>query len=299
MRLIVFILTVILTTTSISLVRAESRLSWSQQPGSLALTDGEHIVWQFNHGTEQSKPHFHPLNLRGGKTLTWQSPPDHPWHYGLWFSWKYINGVNYWEESRESRRSDGRTSWDEVKITRNDDYSAKFKLDVCYHVDDQPVVLTEQRIIDVSSPNDDGSYTIRWDATFTATADEVVLDRTPLPGEPHGEIFGGYAGLSVRLSKAASEFQATSPEVPINEQPERLRFCARSVDYAGSIDGTEGGIRITDHPDNVNSPTPWYIIHNTKTPMTFFSPTVIQQAPMRLTRGESFRLRYEIVVHYQ
>ena len=29
--------------------------------------------------------------------MTADRPPDHIWHHGLWFSWKFINKVNYWE----------------------------------------------------------------------------------------------------------------------------------------------------------------------------------------------------------
>jgi len=28
---------------------------------------------------------------------------DHVWHLGYWFSWKYINGVNYWKPADAKR----------------------------------------------------------------------------------------------------------------------------------------------------------------------------------------------------
>lgn len=292
--------------------RAETPLSWADKPGSLALVQGQDIVWQFNFDQRLSKPYFHPLNLPGGKTLTWASPPDHPWHYGLWFSWKYINGVNYWEEERQSGHSDGRTTLHSISVTHRPDFSARFELDLEYHVPDHPPVLVEHRVIEVSPPSDDGGYSIDWAGTFVAQAEKVILDRTPLPNEPGGEVFGGYAGLSVRLAKAAAEFKITSSQQPTgeqsgrehadskqvgSEQPERMRFRALSVDYSGSLDGTAGGITIVDDPENINSPSPWYVIRNTTTPMTFFSPTVIQLAPMTLARGDSFGLHYRIIVH--
>ena len=54
------------------------------------------IIWQYNFNNRFGKPYFHPVRVKNS-TLTCVSPPDHPWHLGLWFSWKYINGVNYWE----------------------------------------------------------------------------------------------------------------------------------------------------------------------------------------------------------
>lgn len=282
---------------SAAVCRADSPFSWTRTDGSLALEHNQQIVWQFNYDKQLTKPHFHPLNLPGGKTLTWRSPPDHPWHYGMWFSWKYINGVNYWEEDRQTHTSQGRTSLHKIVVTPHTDHSAKFELELNYQGTDQSTVLSENRIIHVSQPRGDGGYTIDWDATFTAQAEQVTLDRTPLPNEPGGEVFGGYAGLSLRLAQEAADFRATSSDQEFDQQPERMRFRASQVDYSGSIDGIEGGITIVDDPANINSPTPWYVIRNTKTPLTFFSPAVIQQSPMNLSRGDSFRLHYQIIVH--
>lgn len=285
-----------------AMCRAESPLSWADKPGSLALVHGQDIVWQFNFDQQLSKPYFHPLNLPGGKTLTWASPPDHPWHYGLWFSWKYINGVNYWEEDLQTGHSAGLTTLQDITVTRNDDFSARFELDLEYHVPDHPPVLVEHRDISISPPNDDGGYTIDWTGTFVARAEQVILDRTPPPPDSDGNASGGYAGLSVRLAKEAAEFKTTSSqqidsEQAVGDQPERMRFRALSVDFSGLLDGTAGGITIIDDPENVNSPSPWYVIRNTTTPMTFFSPTVIQLAPMTLVRDDSFQLHYQIIVH--
>ena len=36
-----------------------------------------------------------------GTTLTWFQPADHRWHRALWFTWKKINGIVYWEENAE------------------------------------------------------------------------------------------------------------------------------------------------------------------------------------------------------
>src|SRR5512143_2167480 len=65
---------------------------------TLAWRNGTNIVWQYNFDSRQGKPFFHPLTGADGRVLTNFKPEDHPWHYGLWFSWKYINHVNYWEE---------------------------------------------------------------------------------------------------------------------------------------------------------------------------------------------------------
>src|SRR5205823_405006 len=41
----------------------------------------------------------HPVTTPSGFTLTLFEPHDHVWHRGLWFTIKFINGENFWEES--------------------------------------------------------------------------------------------------------------------------------------------------------------------------------------------------------
>ena len=272
-------------------------LGWRRTDTALTLLRGDEVVWQFNFGSDQGKPFLHPVNLPRVGTLTWEAPPDHPWHHGIWFSWKLINGRNYWEENRKTGQSDGRTTWRNVKIRQGEDHSARIEMDLNYHPPDKPPVLTERRVVEISPPDSDGGYRIDWTATFTAGDQQVVLDRTPLPHEPGGKSYGGYAGLSVRLAKNAAHFKVVESEQQVNQQAERLRFKARAVDFGGSIDDTDGGIAILDHPKNLNAPSPWYVIRNTKTPMTYFSPAVIQRGPHSLAAGEAFTLRYRILVH--
>ena len=78
---------------------------------------GTAVVWQFNYKTEEGKPYFHPITVAGSPALTDFRPADHPWHRALWFSWKYINGVLYWEEDRKTGKAPGETELTGVKVT--------------------------------------------------------------------------------------------------------------------------------------------------------------------------------------
>jgi len=273
---------------------SEEALSWARSDDSLALMRDDQIVWRLNFDAKQNKVFFHPLNLPDAGTLTWDTPPDHPWHRGLWFSWKLINGVEYWEEDPETHKSDGLTTCDQVEIKQNADHSARIEMDLEYHQPGKPPVMVEHRVIEVSPPKENGSYRIDWTATFTAKAKKVLLDRTPPPQEPNGKPWGGYAGLVVRMAKEATHFEIVDSEQQVKKQEARMRFRARAVDYAGKIGKTTAGIAIFDHPKNLNAPTSWYV---TRTHMTSFSPAVLQQAPHTFAVGETFTLRYRILVH--
>jgi hypothetical protein len=269
---------------------------WNEQPGqSIALSRDGNVVWQFNYGPDEPKPYFHPVALPGGPVVTWNQPPDHVWHHGLWFSWKFINGLNYWEPDATGKPQ-GRTEWADVRVTTRPDQTARIEMELTYRPADAEPVMTEHRLIDMAAPEADGRFHLDWTCTFTAGSNDVELDRTPLPGEPGGQAWGGYAGLSVRLARDLSERSADSTEGPIEFNAQsRYRGHAQALDYHGVIETQAIGVAICDHPDNLNHPTPWYVIRSQ--PMSYFSPAVICYAPYRLQAGKSFSLRYRVIIH--
>ena len=270
-------------------------LTWKRETDSVALVRQGQVLWQFNYGTNNSKAFFHPLAVPGGPVLTALRPADHPWHRGLWFSWKYLNHLNYWEEDPKTGVAQGRTEWGEPKIETRPDFSARVVMEVAYRPPGAPPVLKEHREITVSPPDHDGVYHLDWAATFTAQDQDVLLDRTPLPGEPRGAISGGYAGLSVRLTTAMKDPQVRVGETPVTFKDGRFRGKAPAMDYSGVVDEHEAGIAILDFPGNLNSPSPWYAIADGS--FRFFTPAVICYQPYTLKAGQTLALQYRVVVH--
>lgn len=277
---------------------ARTDLSWQVVPGkSVALrratAEGSEIVWQFHCGDERHKPCFHPLALPGNRVLTLDMPSDHRWHHGLWFSWKYIDGVNYWENDSKTGKPVGRTAWQLLDTVTRADGTALLRLHVEYGPQGAPV-LEELRELQVSAPAADGTFWIDWRADFRALA-ACTLDRTPLPGEPNGRANGGYAGLGARLA-LIDDRQAHSTQGPVvwNAQ-NRFRTHAPAFDYSSVLDGREVGLAILAHADTVRSPSPWYAIAAPQ--MAFFMPAVICDGPMALQQRDTFVLRYRAIVH--
>ena len=271
---------------------------WEQQPDrSLALKQDNTVVWQFNYGADEPKPYFHPVALPDGRVVTCNRPPDHIWHHGLWFSWKFINGLNYWEPDSRTGKPEGRTEWSDVQIATNPNGTARIQMKLNYHPVDGSTAMTERRVVEVSTPDENGQYFMDWICRFTVGDAAVKLDRTPLPDEVGGgKPWGGYAGLSVRLARRLTERSAESTEGPVQFNPEsRFRGKAQAMDYHGLIDGRPLGVAICDHPNNLNHPTPWYVIRSQT--MSYFSPAVICYGPHRLEAGQSMTLRYRVIVH--
>ena len=236
------------------------------------------------------------MNLIDGRELTWFRPPDHFWHRALWFAWSRLNALDYWEEDPATGLSAGRTEVLAVNVSPSEDYSARIEMKLSYHPPERPAVLTEKRVLAVSAPDEAGRYRISWHSSFTAGEKDVIFDRTPLPGEKDGKVWGGYAGLSVRLAESTFPWRARDSEGRRDLDIHGKR--ARWMDFAG-ITAAERtvGIAIFDHPANPRHKTPWYVVMSPKEPFGYFSPAPLFSAPYSLPAGKTLTLRYRILVH--
>jgi type 1 glutamine amidotransferase/HEAT repeat protein len=271
------------------------KLEWERSAGAISLLNGGRTVWRFNYAPGHAKPYFHPLALKDGTCLTWTSPPDHPWHHGLWFSWKLINGLNYWEEDKATGQSQGLTTWAPAEIETRADGSALIRLRLAYGPPGGTPVLHEERTVAISSPAADGSYHLDWTLGFTAVAEQVVLERTPIPGEPDGVAHGGYAGLSARLARDLVDWKVSNADGLVGVDAHRKP--ATALDFSGSAAGVAAGIAILDHPGNLNAPSPWFVVADPATPFAYFSPAVVCLKPHTLRQGQTLALRYRVLVH--
>ena len=300
-RLTVFAIAALLLLQSVQVWAKDAagqkpRYDWRQTDNSLALLNSGRVVWQFNFDKKQGRPYFHPVCLTDGTELTWHRPPDHPWHYGLWFSWKYINGLNYWEEDRKTGLSQGRTEIKNVEVTSHRDYSAQIAMQLSYHPPGQPAVLTESCSIRIGKPDEDGRYHIDWIGRFTAGAADVLLDRTPITGEKDGQSWGGYAGLSIRVAKNVTNWHLADSEGRKNLQAHGKK--ARWMNFGGRIaESKDFGIAVFDHPENLRHPSPGFVIMDPKVPFGYFSPALLFNKPYTLPAGKSFSLKYRVLIH--
>jgi hypothetical protein len=270
---------------------------WERTEHSLAWKVGDSTRWRFSFDPKAGKPYFHPVAAGNGPRLTNFKPEDHPWHYALWFSWKYINHVNYWEENRVSGQAAGATRWSAPTIDARPDGSARITMQLTYTRPTGETDLTEARVLDVSAPAPDGSYTIDWSMRFTAGKDGAVLDRTPMPGEPNGAINGGYAGLSARLAAAPVTMSVMSTEGPVTDfRGDRARPNAAAVAGNFSLDGRDiGGIAILSDPANGGQKAPWYIIDNRRD-FRFICAAILAPAVRTIPPNGGLALRYRVAL---
>ncbi len=274
------------------------RFRWQREANSVALLKGGQVIWRFRYGKQEAKPAFHPVALAGGPVLTCYRAEDHPWHRGLWFSWKLINGLNYWEEDKTGT-AEGRTESRDVKVNTRPDFTASVALKLAYRPPDGAPVLAEDRRIEVSAPDAQGVYHLDWTMTFKALDKDVFLDRTPIPGEPGGKGSGGYSGLAVRFAREMTDIQVSTSDGPVNFPAAGFRGYrdrAAAADYSGTLEGRKVGVAFVDHPKNLNAPSPWWIIDSKQ--MKYLNPSVLGSGPHTLKAGQSMTLRYRALVHF-
>lgn len=254
-------------------------LSWKKEVGSLALKSGKDVVWQFNAELGEMKPVFHPIARIDGTVLTDFRPADHLWHRGAWFSFRYIDGVNYWEEDANSGLSQGRTKVTDVKFTPHDDFSAAIELELEYYPVGEKTILRERRLIKVSQPDANGDYFIDWQAQFRAV-DALTL-------QPDA----GYAGLSLRLQPALKGWEFINSEgnkaASVHGDP------CKWLTFEGEINNGRSALTIFDHPFNLTFPTPSFIVQH----MPYMSSAFLFKKEIKIDKSKPLELMYRLKVH--
>ena len=241
-------------------------------------------LWRYVYGGKP-KPFFHPLHTPAGFCLSLFEPHDHFWHRGLWFTIKFLNGENFWEEREPfgTQRSvlppsvthaeNGAIAWThEQRWERPNDAGSVFH---------------ETRSI-TYRPLDEASYALDWDVTLRAQAD-VLLDRTPFT------TWGGYGGLTMRGNRNWQNTRILLSDGSTHERPKGVP--ALWADLSGTFDGgpaKEGGIAIFDHPGNVRHPSPWYGATGAG---HYFNAAFLFHEPLQLSQGEELHLRYRALIH--
>lgn len=282
----------------IDIQEPSAQYSWNESDTTLALMNGNNILWQYNFNTQKGKPFFHPLNI-GNSTITALSPDDHPWHLGLWHSWKFINGVNYWEYDRENNVTPwnflGVTEIRNIEFEKGADFSCKIMLQIAYHeIGGQDLILEDRNII-VSAPDEGGLYFIDYEFDLVGVADEAELNRTPLPHEENGKNHGGYAGLSLRFNQ--DFYQSTYINADGSTDKGHGKPMAWKYFGLKDIKGNRVGTAIFDHPQNLSYPTAWFMSDDVGHPFYYFSPAPIFHKPHVLKKGDELKLMYRLKLY--
>jgi hypothetical protein len=263
--------------------------------GTVTIHEDGAERWTYHFGASR-RPFVHPLRTPAGVVRTVDAPDDHPWHHGLWFTIKFVNGENFWEEYDEYGVLRHR---DQPPIVAHTEIGHDDVLSVHGHVDwirpdRRTVVLREDRRW-THRPLDATRYALDFETTLVPTTD-VELDRTPFT------TWGGYGGLAFR---GRPDLRDTRIRLADGVETDRVEGVpSRWLDLSGVVDGRPAGLTFIDAPDNPTHPVPWYGSTRHDTYGTsgddwsnFLNAAFLFHAPRTLGAGEPLRFRYRIVVH--
>ncbi len=246
--------------------------------------------WTYEWGARK-RPYVHPLRTPAGHVLTRNAPDDHPWHHGLWFTIKFVDGDNFWEEMAPYGvlRHDGPPA-----VEAGEDGRVMVAGALTWtRPDRETVAIVEQRSL-AHVPLGDDAYAIDFDTTLVPGAD-TVLDRTPFT------TWGGYGGLSLRGSGEWHDTRLLLADGSTHERVigEPSAWC----DITGEVgdSGAEAGIAVFDHPGNQRHPVPFYASTRAATYgegwSNFLNAAFLFHEPLALAAGQPLRVRHRVVVH--
>lgn len=295
-RTLIPVVACFVTATFMSLAEDARRFVTDKETGAVTMQVGGKTCWTFVPQGQEGKPYFHPLAIPGtDDVFTSHRPPDHNWHLGLWFSWKFINGCNFWEPD-----SNGVTRVVAQAVTPADDTSFTADATLAYIAKGKEAVREKRAVRVTTEPN--GNYTVEWDSTFTAAGAEAVFSCTPSKKDKSGNwATGGYAGLMLRFADSPAfsyTFANDAGHTDVKTCGEKSAKMEVVATCAAS--GAKAKITVADHPENPRHPAPWFARYSTAAHKDrgyyLVGPSMIFHEPLTIKAGESARFRYTVTV---
>jgi len=254
----------------------------------------------FYFGSNLNKPYLHPLRAADGTIMSRRWPietdvagesKDHPHHQGVWLGEKYVNGVNYWENSKLGPGI-GKITLDRIVSVKGGKTGV---IEAVFNwVDpDGKTVLREDRTMKFYSGTGQNRM-FDFDAKLTAVNGPVNFGDTKegtfairLNDKLTEKSKGGMMTNAEGASGMKNVWGKTSPW----------------VDYSGTIDGKPVGVAILNNPSSFRYPTRWH-----SRDYGLFAANPFGEKEMAtgkeskagnyiLEKGQSIDLKYRVIVH--
>ena len=253
----------------------------------IGLTDDNGIERLRYDYASAPKPFIHPLRLPDGTVITEHEPADHTWHRGLWFAFKFVNGINYWEEN------DGIVGRQETMrtpqcVTKTNVVTKAYVVTLWSALNwrDQNQDHVREHREWRCEFNDSGAILLQWQSKLEALED-ITLDRTPFT------TWGGYGGLVVRLKN-----DLENPRLVFDDGTVTTRCTGERYKWGGiegtTPDGKDCAVIFIPSPENTRYPEPFY--GAAKTDYNFFGPAPLFHEPIVLKNGQTFTYQVKVLV---
>lgn len=258
-------------------------IAWGSVPHPVDPLGTPSPLAVYRYEPELPKPCIHPLTTPSGRVLTGFEPSDHVWHRGLWFTIKFVNEENFWEEREPFGTQE---NLEEPVVEQVGETGCTVRHRLAWTRPNGERIMREDRTIQLEDRGD--AIAIDWSCDLIADAD-AVLDRTPFT------TWGGYGGLAFRMTRELHGLRYLTPE-GISEEPLTGQNHAW-LGMDGKLDGgpdIRAAVATFDHPDNPRWPSPFYA--KAQNGFTYMNPAILFHEPMHLAKGETLSLRYRVLV---
>lgn len=253
-----------------------------EESSQLVVRIGGQEYARYHYGRNAWKPYLYPLRAANGLSLLADAPTDHRHHHGLWFGHGRVNDeVDCWLERHNSGRILHQAFTD---VTTSSEIGGFTETCVWEDNKGRPV-LTDTRTFTFHDTPPEARL---FDIEIVLSAPErgrAVLHPTNEAGLPH---LRAAEGLSVKTGGVLTNAGGKTNE--------RGTYRQRSpwLDCSGRLGRQACGFAVFDHPDNPDSPTPWFTRDYGP-----FSPNYLFFAgePVEITPDAPLRLRYRVFSH--
>jgi hypothetical protein len=238
--------------------------------------NGTPILWPVIGPTGKPVTRAYPMGKSEGER------EDHPHHRSIWFTHGDVNGYSFWHRETIKHREYVKieSGPQAVVVTRNDWMSPEGKR-----------VCQDERALAFGS--DGHRRWIDFDITITATDGELVFGDTK-----EGTMGVRVAGTMKVDSDPGGKIVNSRGQTDGDAWGKRAEW----VDYYGPVEGQTVGLAILNHPSSYGFPTYWHVrtyglfaanpfgLHD-------FLRSAEVDGTLRLADGDSFSLRYRILLH--
>lgn len=254
----------------------------------------------FYFGSGLNKPYLHPLRAADGTNMSRHWPietdvagesKDHPHHQGVWLGEKYVNGVNYWENSKLGPGI-GKITLDHI-VSAKGGKTGVIEAVFNWVDPDGKTVLREDRTMKFYSGTGQNRM-FDFDAKLTAVNGPVNFGDTKE---------GTFAiRLNDKLTEKSKGGMMTNAEGATGMKNVWGKT-SPWVDYSGTIDGKPVGVAILNSPSSFRYPTRWHsrdyglFAANPFGEKEMATGKESKEGNYILEKGKSIDLKYRVIVH--
>ncbi|MBM3288731.1 MAG: hypothetical protein FJY92_01130 [Candidatus Hydrogenedentes bacterium] len=233
--------------------------------------------------------YLHPVYSPDGAVITEDFPKDHYHHRGVFWAWPNCHvkdrKLNVWELAT------GRSvfgEWATIDVSRK---QVAMTAHSAWKFDDDGLAPIDERVSIVVHPVERRQRAIDFELTFKNIIDtDVLFQGSDASAGAAGTGAKGYGGFCFRPDAIHKPFTFTAKEGVIAED----RMSCETPWCDISWGGDRGrGVAIVQHPTNPGYPHPGWILRH----YGFLGASWPHNDPHTLKPGDSFTLRYRLIVH--